>query len=248
MQQPCAERASPRVRAWIVLAAALGLSLLTGRLGLWQLDRAHEKQALQAERDAAARQPVVSLAEVRAEPGGPWQQRGVRWQGEWLVEQSVWLDNRPMKQRSGFVLLTPLRLADGDLVWVQRGWQAKGGGVHAAPPWPSTPSGTVQVEGRLASQASRAYDLGAAASGPLKQNLDLAASSTALGKAPLPWVIWQNAGCAPLDCDWPAPDSGVAKHHGYAAQWFALSALTLGLYVWFQVLLPYRRRRRSARA
>jgi surfeit locus 1 family protein len=35
----------------------------------------------------------------------------------------------------------------------------------------------------------------------------------------------------------------VGKHHGYAFQWFALSALIAGLYVWFQLLRPRLARR-----
>ncbi len=246
MQQPATVPEQGRARRWTVLVAAVLVCALTARLGMWQLDRASQKQALRAERDRAAQLPALAPGDVLAAPTGPWAQRQVRWQGEWIAAQSVWLDNRPLQQRSGFVLLTPLRLNSGHVVWVQRGWQAKGAGVHAAPPWPATPSGTVTVVGRLSAQASRAYDLGAAASGPLKQNLDLAESAVALGPRHVPWVVWQSEACKPLVCDWPAPDDGVAKHHGYAVQWFALSALTMGLYVWFQVLLPYRRR--SARA
>ena len=37
-----------------------------------------------------------------------------------------------------------------------------------------------------------------------------------------------------LQRDWDAPDTGVDKHHGYAFQWFALCALLVGLYAWFQ--------------
>ena len=37
---------------------------------------------------------------------------------------------------------------------------------------------------------------------------------------------------------WPAPAVDVAKHHGYAFQWFALSALIAGLFVWFQLVRP----------
>lgn len=246
MQQSATTRERMSPQRWVVLVAAVVVCALTARLGVWQLDRAELKQALQAERDRAALLPPLAPADVLAAPSGPWAQRQVRWQGEWMAAQSVWLDNRPMQQRSGFVLLTPLRLATGHVVWVQRGWQAKGAGAHAAPPWPDTPGGTASVVGRLAPQASRAYDLGAAASGPLKQNLDLAESAAALGPWHVPWVIWQTEACGPLVCDWPAPDDGVAKHHGYAVQWFALSALTMGLYVWFQVFLP--QRRRSARA
>ena len=247
MQQPAVDRG--RWGRWTgpaVALAALGVVLGTARLGIWQLDRAHQKQALQAERVRAAQLPPVSIADVQAQAHVDWSARRVVWRGQWWPSKSLWLDNRPLKQRSGFVLLTPLKLDQGGVVWVQRGWVPKGAGVHTAPPWPDTPEGEVQVEGRLAPHAWRAYDLGPAADGPLKQNLDLSGSAAALGQAPVPWVLWQTASCAPLDCDWPSPDDGVAKHHGYAAQWFALSALTLGLYVWFQVFLPWRRRRARA--
>jgi surfeit locus 1 family protein len=36
----------------------------------------------------------------------------------------------------------------------------------------------------------------------------------------------------------------VHKHYGYAFQWFALSALTCGLYAWFQLIRPRRRQPR----
>lgn len=239
MQQPPPE--SP-ARRWVVLLAALLVMGLTARLGFWQLDRATQKLARQAQLDRASALPPLDNAGVRALPAGS-DPRRAQVQGRWLTELQLWLDNRPLQQRSGFLLLTPLQLEGGAVLWVQRGWQAKGAGVHAAPPWPLSAAGTVTVSGRLAPEASRAYVLGTAASGPLQQNLDLAGSAQRLGQAPLPWVLWQTADCAPLVCDWPAPDAGVAKHHGYAAQWFALSALTVGLYVWFQLLRPRRRAR-----
>jgi surfeit locus 1 family protein len=37
--------------------------------------------------------------------------------------------------------------------------------------------------------------------------------------------------------------SGVAKHHGYAFQWFGLSGLIALLYVWFQIVQPRRQKR-----
>ena len=48
-----------------------------------------------------------------------------------------------------------------------------------------------------------------------------------------------------LKRDWPSADTGVAKHYGYAFQWFALSALLVTLYVWFQIISPIRKRRKS---
>ncbi len=240
MQQPSDSAA----RRWVVAFAALVVVAITARLGWWQLERATTKQSLQAAQDAAAAAPALDGQALIRDPQGAWAQRPALLRGEWLPEHNLWLDNRPMNGQTGFILLTPLRVAGGaELIWVQRGWQARPAGAHQAPPWPSTATGEVMVQGRLAPQASRAYALGAAASGPLKQNLDLAASAAKLRQPLLPWVLWQTADCAPLACDWPPPDLGVAKHHGYAAQWFALSALTLGLYVWFQLLRPRFQRR-----
>jgi surfeit locus 1 family protein len=47
-----------------------------------------------------------------------------------------------------------------------------------------------------------------------------------------------------LQRHWSLPAADVQKHYGYAFQWFALSALALILYAWFQIISPYRQRRR----
>lgn len=225
-------------RPWVVLLAAMLLAGLTARLGFWQLDRARTKQALQAALTEADRLPPLSqLGQGAAE------HRRLRIQGHWRPELQFWLGNRPHDRQVGFVLLTPLQLADGSLLWVQRGWQPRQTAGYEAPDWPASVTGTVVVEGRLARDASRAFELGAQpGEGRVRQNLDLAVPPEP-GRPVQPWVLWQLEACAPLRCDWPAPDLGVSKHHGYAVQWFALSALTLGLYVWFQLIAPRRRRR-----
>lgn len=228
-------------RRWVVLLAALLLAGLTARLGFWQLDRAAQKQGLQAAREAADRLPplpTAALADAMAEN----EHRLARVEGHWRPDLQLWLGNRPHDQQMGFLLLTPLQLADGSLLWVQRGWHPRSQAGYAAPPWPATAKGRISVEGRLLRHASRAFELGGGNEGAVRQNLDLSVSPEP-GRPLLPWVLWQREACAPLRCDWAAPDLGVSKHHGYALQWFALSFLTLGLYVWFQVL-P--RRRRSA--
>jgi surfeit locus 1 family protein len=46
--------------------------------------------------------------------------------------------------------------------------------------------------------------------------------------------------------DWAAPNLGVEKHYGYAFQWFALCALVVALYVWFQLIHPLRLKNRVA--
>jgi hypothetical protein len=41
---------------------------------------------------------------------------------------------------------------------------------------------------------------------------------------------------------------GIAKHQGYAFQWAGMGLVLLGLYLWFQLLLPMRQLRATASA
>ena len=84
---------------------------------------------------------------------------------------------------------------------------------------------------------------------PIRQNLSLQAFRTET-RLPLRTDVSLQQTGAPsegLTRDWPAPALGVEKHYGYAFQWFGLSALVAVLYVWFQLIAPWRRRRRERR-
>jgi cytochrome oxidase assembly protein ShyY1 len=62
----------------------------------------------------------------------------------------------------------------------------------------------------------------------------------------LPVLVLQTGPASEgLQREWAAPNTGIDKHHGYAFQWFGLSALVLGLYVWFQWIVPLRRRSKA---
>jgi cytochrome oxidase assembly protein ShyY1 len=90
---------------------------------------------------------------------------------------------------------------------------------------------------------------GAAGSSPIRQNLDLEAYRAETGLPLRTDVSLQQTGetSEGLQRDWPAPALGVEKHYGYAFQWFGLSALVVFLYVWFQLIAPYRRARLASR-
>jgi surfeit locus 1 family protein len=150
-----------------------------------------------------------------------------------------------MAGRVGFYIVTPLVLADGSMVLVQRGWLPRDlqDRTRLAPF--ATPAGDVVVGGRIALRVPRLYEFDGEASGMLRQNLDTDAFARERSLPLRPWVVIQDQALQPQDDglrrEWPAPASGVDKHHGYAFQWFALSALTIGLLVWFQFLRPARR-------
>jgi surfeit locus 1 family protein len=242
-------------RRLVLLVAALLAMLATARLGWWQLDRAQQKLDLQARITARGSLPPLPQAALpRNEAEAAAQHyRPVQLRGRWLAEQTVYLDNRQMNARQGFFVLTPLLLAPGDAVLVQRGWMPRDFSDRTRlQPLPAQP-GEVLVRGRLAPAPSRLLDLAGAGQGPIRQNVDLPALAGDLGLALRPLSVQQTeptlvapvgpepAAAVPDDGllrQWPAVAVDVGKHHGYAFQWFALSALLLGLTFWFQFLRP----------
>lgn len=237
---------SERTRFWLVTLAALLALTVTTALGRWQLGRAEHKQRLQADIEERARLPVLDAAGLTA-PGEvePLLHRRLQARGHWLAERTVYLDNRQMNGRPGFFVVTPLRLDAGQgVLLVQRGWVPRNFEDRSRVPRVETPAGPVRVEGRVAETPSRLYELGAAETGPIRQNLDLARFRAETGLDLLAVTLLQtDAGADGLARDWPPIDSGVDKHHGYAFQWFGLSALIAVLYVWFQIVKRFIARR-----
>lgn len=233
---------------WVLLAASVAASLGTARLGVWQLDRAAQKTALQqAQQQQSALPPLVQLPRG-AEPV-PLHRR-VRLQGRWSAAHTVYLENRQMFGRPGFFVLTPLLLDDGAAVLVQRGWLPRDAADRSRIAPVPTPAGLVQLQGRIAPPPSRLYDFAGAASGPIRQNLDLGRFARETGLPLRPYTVLQQAPEAGtpdgLQRQWLQPAADVHKHYGYAFQWFALCALVIGLYVWFALVSPRRAARRRS--
>lgn len=250
---------SPARRArLVVLVAALMGAVLTARLGLWQLDRADQKIALKARIDERSRQPPLAASALSSDPA--WAHahhfRRVVVQGRWLVAHTVYLDNRQLNGRPGFLVVTPLLLPGGDAVLVQRGWMPRNFVDRAALQPVPTPAAAVRLGGRIAPPPAKLFELGRPEAGAIRQNLDIVEFSRDIGVRLLPMSIQQLDAALPLPGEaggdaapaglasdgllrqWPEVALDVGKHHGYALQWFALCALIAGLYVWFQILRP----------
>ncbi|MFT5932964.1 MAG: surfeit locus 1 family protein [Hydrogenophaga sp.] len=240
------DMSTPVRRFWIVTFATVLTMAATASLGRWQLQRADQKLALQAEMDARAALPVWSETDLLQTPAPrtAWH-RPVRLQGEWVPHASVFLDNRQMDGRPGFFLLTPLRLAGSDRsVLVQRGWAPRDFIDRSRTPDVPTPAGEVTLEGRLAPPPAKLYELGESAPGPIRQNIELAAMGLEFKLNLLDASVLQTSDVEDgLLRQWPRVETGVDKHHGYAFQWFALCTLAAVLYLWFQLISPRRKRK-----
>lgn len=231
-------------------AVLLGAALLFAgfiALGLWQLQRLAWKTDLitriEQRRDAAPAPPPAT-AEKAADEYRRVRAEGVFDHGrETLVRASTELG-------TGHWVLTPLRLADGRWLLVNRGFvppEAKDRARRAA----DEPAGPVAVTGLLrlsepAGSLLQANDVAA----DRWYSRDVAAIAAARGLdgqggAVAPYFIDAVADAGQADT-WPRPGLTVLRfsnnHLSYALTWFALAAMMAGATVF---LLRDERRRRN---
>jgi len=222
-----------------VLLVALGILL-----GNWQTRRAAEKAALQTRLAQRASAPPLVLGAAPLDPAAV-EFRHVLVTGEFVPNWAVYLDNRPNQGRSGFVLLMPFKIAgSGTYVLVERGWLPRGA-QYGSIPKVATPVGQQRIEGIAVLRPARVLQLGTPAPlrpGAIVQNLEPAEFARASGLAVQPFVLEQTGAdsVAALDArapgpvlerHWPAPGIDVARHRGYAFQWYALAAMAFLFYV-----------------
>ena len=235
-------------RVWAITVAAI-VGIAAGlALGAWQLSRAAQKNALHAAMSQRQGLPMLEGRALAATETGAasnslvW--RPVRLKGEWVAGATVFLDNRQMKGKPGFDVITPLRIdGAGAAVAVQRGWVARNFVERERLPVIETPSGAIEVIGVIAPPPPKLYAFGGPEAGAIRQNLNLTEFRDRTGLPLLTGLSVRQTGAASdgLLRDWAQPGSGVEKNYGYAFQWFALSALIAILYVWFQFIVPRRK-------
>lgn len=207
---------------------------VTVRLGFWQRDRAHQKEALQASIEQAGRASALTVGAAPLALGAVEFHR-VRAVGTFMPERVVYLDNRMHDDQPGFYVVMPLKLDGGGYVLVNRGWLPRNIAERTAIAPYRTPGGPVEVDGIARADASTAFELGAGGSAPhskIRQNLDVAAFAAETGLPLQPFVIQQTGfGTAVEDGlvrDWPAPTMGVERNYGYMFQWWGMAAAALG--------------------
>ncbi|ARO28998.1 surfeit locus 1 family protein [Rhizobium sp. NXC14] len=118
------DRAAPRRRLPVItgILVLIALAILLS-LGTWQLQRLHWKQGLLADiaaRQAAAPVPLADI-EVLAASGGDIEYRKVTATGRYINNKerhffATW------RGQTGFYVYTPLELADGRILFVNRGF------------------------------------------------------------------------------------------------------------------------------
>lgn len=220
-----------RARHWhldwrLMLFTGVFLPLLIG-LGLWQLDRAGQKQAqLEQWQQQALDLSWPELVGRGLDSGRPVTLTGRFGDYNWL------LDNRTRDGMPGYEVLTLFLPLQGPPVVVNRGWVQAPRHRDELPRVPS-PEGVLEVSGRISEYPEPPVlnaQTPAETSWPRRvQSLPRAVVADEIYD--IPEAIIRLAGSdqpGAFRADWAPDRMGPQTHYGYATQWFAL-ALALGI-------------------
>ncbi len=244
-------------RQWVCLTLmALVLIPVMIKLGFWQYHRHVHRVAQNQLIEANLRAKPVPMTEVTS-PGHKvpradfW--RAVTATGTYDSAHEVVVRLRTSNDdKVGFHVLTPLVLADGRVVLVDRGWVAGGGDPRAYPPVPAAPTGEVTVTGRLkADETSGGSGIKDRKGLPDRQVMliDSEQQAESLGRPVLGGYL-ELTDPAPAD-DSPEtvadPDhDSIGAHMAYAVQWWLFaSAVPVG---WLVLVRREKRDREEAAA
>ena len=216
---------------WPALATA-GLVVLTLFLGNWQTHRADYKRSLQAQADAAERDPVLHIgAEYMAKAQLLYRRVEVR--GVFDLRHEILLDNRIYNGVAGYHVLTPLKIEGRNrYVLVNRGWVAVGKSRSVLPHIPIFTS-QVKITGLAVDPDTRYFELGGASPpGRVWQNLNFERYIAYSGLSLQPFLLQQDNDTGDrLIRVWPRLDTGVAMHVSYALQWYGLATTLMVLWL-----------------
>jgi cytochrome oxidase assembly protein ShyY1 len=229
---------SPR---WIGLGLLMALvaTVMVG-FGLWQLDRYHLRSGINDRIDSAAAAEPVPLDRILDPPGsakvGPAPSADDAWMkvtvtGRYEKNNEILARARTVRDTVGFEVLTPLVLADGSAVIIDRGWIAPSDrGASVPPRVPPAPEGKVTVVGRIHAPESRSSP-----PEPFAGTLAVRRIAPDQLASVLPYSLYgayitlesqtppASAAFVPI----PPDRQNAAMNAGYVLQWWLFAALTL---------------------
>ncbi|TDW28553.1 SURF1 family protein [Cryobacterium psychrophilum] len=219
-------------RRWAgYLALTILFAAVCSGLGVWQLARRTEALVEVSKIDANYDSSPMPLAEAlpRLDSFAESQKwLPVTMTGTYLVEEELLVRNRPLNVRPGFEVLTPLRLNDGTVFVVNRGWLPTGDRQDAPDVVPAPPAGQVTVVARL--KAGEPTLNNRTASGNQIATINLTDLAGRLGQ-PLytgAYGLLDSENPGPLGTQPTAvlkPIRDEGPHLSYALQWFVFGLI-----------------------
>lgn len=223
---------SPKWIGFHLLVVVLVVTMIN--LAFWQLRRLDARREFNSQVRGNANQPIASFDELEPAAGTPsaieW--RRVRVTGTYVPDHQFLVVNRSQNGDAGRNVVDALKLADGSLLLVNRGFVPDT--VVADPPMPQ---GTVEVIGRLRVSEHRATGQTADASNDALteiRRIDIDVLSKQFDATVQPMYVEQlesspadNRSLEPI----VAPTLDEGPHLSYTIQWFIFSVCVIAGWV-----------------
>jgi surfeit locus 1 family protein len=232
--------------------AGIALVVLFVNLGLWQLERAEEKRAVEAAFTDAGESVVVNdivrNSDAKVGDGAVALYQPLSASGTYLADRQFLIDNMILEGRVGYFVVTPFEFSrEEPLLLVNRGWLPKTSEADVASAieidddaGQGTVTGKAGKLPRVGIRAGDAFtgtrDWPRVANWPTLDEL-----ASALDRDLLPFILLADPDPGSgLVRSWEPRQAGPMRHIGYAVQWFALAAAVL-----VTAFVVYRKRRQE---
>lgn len=232
-------------RSWILtsLLVLVG-TVVCARLGIWQLDRLAQRQAFNAHFLEITKTSPLILDAFPKDDLTRMEYRLVTVSGIYDSTNSIVLRNQYHNGQPGYFLLTPLLLADGAAVLIERGWIPAEGNAKPADWQKYAQTGDVSINGMIRLGQTQP-EVGGIPDPELTEGqkrldfwnlVNLARISQQVPYKLLPVFIQPDP--------YPVPDSppypyqpvieiSEGPHLGYALQWFSFASILFFGYPFF---------------
>jgi cytochrome oxidase assembly protein ShyY1 len=208
-------------------------------LGFWQLRRLDEKKDRNrriTSRSAEAVRPIgqVLRGNTNGKSADDVEFRTVLLTGRFRADQELLVRSRSLDGSPGSWVMTPMVMADGTGVVVNRGWIANEGRFDSVPRQYRAPSGTITVTGVMRTTETRGrFGPKDPPTGRLSSlaRADIARVQKQVDERLVPgWVQLQKEAPAPtgrVPKPLPPPELTEGPHLSYAIQWFIFSTIAV---------------------
>jgi cytochrome oxidase assembly protein ShyY1 len=205
-------------------------------LSNWQWHRLQDRQianiAIQEQIDkepVAISELIVTGEDSKSVPDHS-QWRTVEMSGSWLQADQVLVRKKSLESDLGLWVVTPLKLVDGTIVMVNRGWTAAANSAIDSPVVAEVPVGTIEVLGRLREVTERTKpaptDL---PDGQVDRiiPLEIVDSPDTLSNAYVEMTASRPESKSSEIRTLPAPEVTEGAHRSYAIQWMFFEIMTV---------------------
>lgn len=228
---------------WGIALTVVGVIVLS-LLGNWQINRAHQKEALDAAqaqaRGAGPQRLDIARADIAAHRQGVKHGYDVVARGRFDSDHQILLADQVEGTRNGYRVWTPLVLSSGVRVMVDRGWVAKDDSGSGALPNPSLSQDETTVHGHWEAFPQPGIRLGARTvcdkkSWPRLLSYPDTHTVRCQYRAPVADGLLKLSPDADngFSRDASADTGGLSPfaHYAYASQWFLMALVAIVIFI-----------------